>query len=71
MCASIGSLKVCAGHEAGREAAIPTKHTIFEDEDEKTEAVLIIDAANAFNSVNRQVFLCNLFEQYQQNGYLC
>ena len=33
-------------------------HTIFEDE--KTEAVLLVDAANAFNSVNRQVFLHNI-----------
>ena len=33
-------------------------HTIFEDE--KTEAVLLVHAVNAFSSVNRQVFLHNL-----------
>ena len=52
---SVGSLQVCAGHEAGCKVAIHTMHTIFEDE--KTEAVLLVDIANAFNSVNCQVFL--------------
>ena len=55
---SVGSLHVCAGHEAGCEAAIHAMHTIFENE--KTEAVLPVDAANVFNSVNRQVFLHNI-----------
>ena len=32
--------------------------TIFEDE--KTETVLLVDAANVFNSVNRQVFVHNI-----------
>ena len=51
----VGTLQVYTGHEAGCEAAIHAMHTIFEDE--KTEAVLLVDAANAFDSVNRQVFL--------------
>ena len=55
---SVGSLQVCAGHEAGCEAAIHAMRTIFEDE--KTEVVLLVDAANAFNSVNLQVFLHNI-----------
>ena len=42
---SVGSRQVCAGHEAGCEAAIHAMHTIFEDE--KTEAVLLVDTANA------------------------
>lgn len=33
-------------------------NTIFQDEN--TEAVLLVDAANAFNSVNRNVFLHNI-----------
>ena len=49
---SVGSLQVCAGHEAGSEAAIYAMRTIFEDE--KTETVLLVDT---FNSINRQVFL--------------
>ena len=55
---SVGSLQVCAGHEAGYEAAIHAMHGIFENE--KTEAVSLVDPANAFNSVNRQVFLHNI-----------
>ena len=50
---SVGSPQICAGHEAGCEAAIHAMHTISEDW--KTEAMLLVDAANAFNSVNRQV----------------
>jgi len=55
---SVGSLQVCAGHEAGAEAAIHAMHSIFEDE--STEAVLLVDAANAFNSVNREAFINNI-----------
>ena len=55
---SVGSLQVCGGHEAGCEAAIHAMHTIFEEEN--TEAILLIDAANAFNSINRNVFLHNI-----------
>ena len=55
---SVGSQQVCAGHEAGCEAAIHAMLTVYEDE--KTEAVLLVDAANAFNSANRQVFLHNI-----------
>ena len=71
---SVGSLQVCAGHEAGCEAAIHAMHTIFEDE--KTEAVLLVDADNAFNSVNRQVFLHNIciicprIDTYVRNCYI-
>ena len=53
---SVGSLQVCAGHEAGSEAAIHAIRNISQDE---TEAVLLIDAANAFNSINREAFLHN------------
>ena len=55
---SVGSLQVCAGYEAGCEATIHAIDTIFEDE--KTEAVLLLDAANAFNSVNCQVSQHNI-----------
>ena len=55
---SVGSIQVCAGHGAGCEAAIHAMHSIFKEEE--TEAVLLIDAANAFNSINRQVFLHNI-----------
>ena len=55
---SVGSLQVCAGHDAGCEALVHAMRSIYEDEE--TEAVLLIDAANAFNSVNREAFLKNV-----------
>ena len=55
---SVGSLQVCAGHEAGSEAAVHAIRQIFTNEE--SEAVLLIDAQNAFNSVNRAAFLHNI-----------
>ena len=60
---SAGPLQVCAGgQEAGSEAAIHAMEKIFKEE--STEAVLLVDEENAFNSVNRKVFL-------QNNSILC
>ena len=56
---SVGSLQVCAGHEAGCEALVHAMKHLFDDE-ESTEAVLLVDASNAFNSVNRKLFLHNI-----------
>ena len=42
--------QLIAGQEAGAEAAIHAMQDIFANED--TEAVLLIDAENAFNSIN-------------------
>ena len=55
---SVGSLQVCAGQEAGSEAAVHAMHDIFNEEE--SEAVLLIDATNAFNIFNRKVFLHNI-----------
>ena len=55
---SVGSLQVCAGHEAGCEALIHTMNIFFQDE--QTEAVLPVDAANAFNAVSSRTFLHNI-----------
>ena len=55
---SVGSLQVCAGQAGGCEAAIHAMRTIYEEED--TDAVLLIDAANAFNSINRLAMLRNI-----------
>ena len=55
---SVRSLQVCAGHEAGCEAAIHAKHSIFNKEE--TEAVPLIDASNASKSANINVFLQNV-----------
>ena len=52
------SLQVCAGLEGGAEAAIHAVHDIFKDH--TTEAVLLIDAENAFNETNRNTRLHNI-----------
>ena len=53
---SVGSLlKVCAGQEAGCESIINAMHAIYEDE--TCEAVLLVDASNAFNSINNSYVL--------------
>ena len=46
------------GRKAGSEAAIHAMKELFEMEE--SEAVLLVDAVNAFNSVNRQVLLHNI-----------
>ena len=53
-----GSLQLCAGQTSGTEAAIHAMRNIF-DADE-TDAILLIDASNAFNSLNRAAALHNL-----------
>ena len=55
---SVGSLPFCAGQEVGCESIIHAIHAIYEDE--TCEAVLLVDASNAFNSINRNVFLHNV-----------
>ena len=53
-----GSLQVWAGHKSASEAAIHAMSSIS-DADE-TDAVLLIDASNAFNALNRAVLLSSL-----------
>ena len=50
-----GPRQVCAGQTSGNEAAIHALRNIFD-----TDAILLIDASNAFNSLNRAVALHNL-----------
>ena len=52
------SLQVCAGHEAGCKSLIHPMHTLYEER--SGEAVLLVDASNTFNSVNRNEFLHNV-----------
>ena len=59
---AVGCLQLCAGQEAGCEAAIHAMHGIFESNE--TEAILMVDAENAFNSINREALLHNI-------EYLC
>jgi len=53
-----GSLQLCAGQKSGSEAAIHAMYAIFEADD--TDAVLLIDASNAFNALNRAISLHNI-----------
>ena len=53
-----GSLQVCACLKAGAEAAIRAMYDIYNDE--HSEAVLLVDAENAFNSINRNVMIHNI-----------
>ena len=54
----VGPLQLCAGQTAGIEAAIHAMRTFLSDS--ANEAVLLIDADNAFNRVNRTAALWNV-----------
>ena len=54
---SAGSLQLCAGQIAGIEAAV---HAMTSFQDENSEAALLVDASNAFNSFNRNAALLNV-----------
>ena len=55
---SSGCLQICGGQISGIEAAVHAVRTAFESDD--NEAVLLVDARKAFNSLNRQVALHNI-----------
>ena len=57
MCAA-GVVQVCAGHSVGCEAAIHVLRQMFEAVG--TDGVLLVDAENAFNRLNRAVTLHNI-----------
>ena len=57
-----GYLQKCSGSPAGLEAAIHAMQNIYEDD--STEGILMVDARNAFNSLNREAALHNV-------QYLC
>ena len=55
-----GCLQLCAGQETGCETGMHAMHKIFES----NETEVIVDAENAFNSINRKALLHNI-------EYLC
>ena len=68
-----GTLQTCAGLESGIEAVIHAMKTTFEKEECKV--VMLVDADNAFNRLNRNVALTNIKQicppvyQYLENSY--
>ena len=72
-------LQLCAGQCAGCEVAVPAIREIFADEG--TEGILLVDASNTFNFLNRHAVLLNMFHlcpplvtiltnTYQSTSYL-
>ena len=55
---SAGDLQLCAGQRAGCEAAVHSLSAIFKEND--SDAILLVDADNAFNRINRNVMLQNI-----------
>ena len=53
-----GSIQLCAGQLSGCEAAVHSVREAFLEDD--TEAALLVDASNAFNSINRMAALHNI-----------
>ncbi len=53
-----GPLQLCAGHQAGCEAAVHAIRQLFHHDD--TDGILLVDATNAFNSLNRAAALRNI-----------
>lgn len=54
---AVGSLQLCAGQKAGSEAAVHAMQDLFAC---GAEGILLVDAQNAFNSLNRRVALHNI-----------
>ena len=53
-----GPLQLCCGQDAGCEAAVHAMRAVFDEDN--TEGILLIDASNAFNNLNRRVALFNI-----------
>ena len=64
---------MCSGQTSGIEAAIHAMRELFEEEE--SEAVLLMNTANAFNNINCRAFLHNIsilcpnFAKYANNCY--
>ena len=50
-----GTIQLCVGQISGIEASVHAVHSLFQRDE--TEAILLLDASNAFNSLNRLTVL--------------
>ena len=64
---AVGSLQLCAGQISGVEAAVQAVRESFQKEE--TEAVLLVDAHNAFNCLNHKGFICPPLATILTNTY--
>ena len=55
---AVGIRQLCVGQQAGCEAAIHALRSIFDHP--STEAILLVDASNAFNNLSRKTALINI-----------
>ena len=55
-----GCLQLCAGQHGGCEVAVHAMKELFDDAE--SEGTLLVNASNAFNSLNRRSALLNMFE---------
>ena len=55
---SAGDLQLCAGQRAGCEVAVHALSSMFSKD--KKDAILLVDADNTFNRINRKVMLHNI-----------
>ncbi|XP_066925323.1 uncharacterized protein [Clytia hemisphaerica] len=54
----VGDLQLCGGQKSGCEAAVHAMRTLFEEEN--CDGILLVDADNAFNRINRRVMIHNI-----------
>lgn len=68
-----GCIQLCGGQISGIEAAVHAARTLFKSDN--SEAILLVDATNAFNSLNRQTTphnirrLCPAIATFLTNSY--
>lgn len=63
MIEATGPLQFCAGQDSVRESAVHFIRKLYDDDD-SVEAILLVDASNAFNSLNREAALRNSLHLY-------
>ena len=63
---AVGPTHLCAGQEAGCEVAVHAVRRLLSEEN--TDCALLVDASNAFNSLNRQAALRNVQQLFPSIG---